>query len=300
VTLADAEHFVRAPEWTWYILFYFFLAGCRAVVLRSPRCCAWRRPEDEPAARSARTWRSCAAGVPGAAHPRPRPAAAVLAHAGQHRPVHGPIFKYWSPMSVGAVGRWSCSAIFATAVLDALSRRGCAPPCGRAARGVGRLWHLRGAVPGCSCAGYTGVLLAVSNQPIWSGHLGAGGLFLASGLRVGRAASAGCCLPPRPTRQGSDRAGAAASASSVARAGATRCVRGAADPAGCAGRAFAFRGLLLWIVAVVELLPGLAASSPGPGRRRRDLRRPRAGVTWVAAARPVGVLPCEPPHLRAS
>ena len=22
-----AEHFVRAPEWTWYILFYFFFAG---------------------------------------------------------------------------------------------------------------------------------------------------------------------------------------------------------------------------------------------------------------------------------
>src|SRR5258707_8726809 len=25
--LADAEHFVRGPDWTWYILFYFFLAG---------------------------------------------------------------------------------------------------------------------------------------------------------------------------------------------------------------------------------------------------------------------------------
>ena len=24
---ADAEHFVRGPDWTWYILFYFFLAG---------------------------------------------------------------------------------------------------------------------------------------------------------------------------------------------------------------------------------------------------------------------------------
>ena len=25
--LAAAEHFVRAPDWTWWILFYFFLAG---------------------------------------------------------------------------------------------------------------------------------------------------------------------------------------------------------------------------------------------------------------------------------
>ena len=27
MVLAEAEHFVRAPNWTWYILFYFFLAG---------------------------------------------------------------------------------------------------------------------------------------------------------------------------------------------------------------------------------------------------------------------------------
>ncbi len=27
IPLAEAEHFVRAPQWTWYILFYFFLAG---------------------------------------------------------------------------------------------------------------------------------------------------------------------------------------------------------------------------------------------------------------------------------
>ena len=25
--LAEAEHFAHAPQWTWYILFYFFLAG---------------------------------------------------------------------------------------------------------------------------------------------------------------------------------------------------------------------------------------------------------------------------------
>ena len=51
--LADAQHFVRAPEWTWYILFYFFLAGLAggsyflATLLRY-----WGRPSDEPAAQA--------------------------------------------------------------------------------------------------------------------------------------------------------------------------------------------------------------------------------------------------------
>src|SRR6266545_7238199 len=50
--LADAEHFVRAPEWTWYILFYFFLAGLSggsyfiATLLR-----LYGTRSDEPAAR---------------------------------------------------------------------------------------------------------------------------------------------------------------------------------------------------------------------------------------------------------
>ena len=51
--LADAEHFVRGPEWTWYILFYFFLAGLSggSYVARH-RCCAWPASRaDEPAAR---------------------------------------------------------------------------------------------------------------------------------------------------------------------------------------------------------------------------------------------------------
>ena len=39
-------------------------------------------------------------------------------------------------------------------------------------------------------AGYTGVLLSVSNQPVWSDTWALGGLFLASGLSVAAAALA--------------------------------------------------------------------------------------------------------------
>src|SRR5262249_49085090 len=41
---------------------------------------------------------------------------------------------------------------------------------------------------GLFLAGYTGVLLSVSNQPIWSDTWALGGLFLASGLSVAAAA----------------------------------------------------------------------------------------------------------------
>jgi formate-dependent nitrite reductase membrane component NrfD len=49
-----------------------------------------------------------------------------------------------------------------------------------------------GALFGLFLAGYTGVLLSVSNQPIWSDTWALGGLFLASGLSVAAAAIALC------------------------------------------------------------------------------------------------------------
>ncbi len=50
--LAQAQHFAGDPEWTWYILGYFFLAGLAggsyfiAAFLRH-----WGTPADEPVAR---------------------------------------------------------------------------------------------------------------------------------------------------------------------------------------------------------------------------------------------------------
>src|SRR6185312_15208091 len=46
----------------------------------------------------------------------------------------------------------------------------------------GRLFSAVGTLAALFVAGYTGVLLSVSNQPIWSDTWALGGLFLASGL----------------------------------------------------------------------------------------------------------------------
>jgi hypothetical protein len=99
----------------------------------------------------------------------------------------GLAFKYWSPMSVGswallAFGLFSFVSFLAAAA--EVGRLDAARPVARALRGgAGLIWNAIGTVFGLFICGYTGVLLAVSNQPVWSdGGWALGGMFLASAL----------------------------------------------------------------------------------------------------------------------
>ena len=89
-------------------------------------------------------------------------------------------FKYWSPMSVGAwallVFGFFAFVSAAEAWLSDRRDRPLVPPL------LNRLFNVVGAVLGIFIASYTGVLLSVSNQPVWSDTWSIGGLFLASGL----------------------------------------------------------------------------------------------------------------------
>src|SRR5258708_27247350 len=179
-----AEHFVRAPQWTWYILFYFFFAGLAggaylvATLLRLSG-----DPRDEPAARIGfyialpatlicpilltadlgvswiRFWHMLVNITPGESSLN---------------------FKYWSPMSVGV---WALLVfgffVFLSAVEAWLSDRRGSPLVPAA---INRAFHVVGAVVAIFIASYTRVLLSVSNQPVWSDTWTLGGLFLASGL----------------------------------------------------------------------------------------------------------------------
>jgi polysulfide reductase chain C len=81
-------------------------------------------------------------------------------------------FKYWSPMSVG-VWMLSIFGLFSLfSFLEALRRIGQMP----------NVVPVVGSLFGLYLASYTGVLLSVSNQPLWSDTWALGGLFLASGL----------------------------------------------------------------------------------------------------------------------
>jgi formate-dependent nitrite reductase membrane component NrfD len=266
--LASTEHFAGSPEWTWYILGYFFLAGLAggsyflATLLRY-----WGTPADEPVARLGfyvafpavalcpllltldlteplRFWHMLVNTTPGDV---------------------GLNFKSESPMSVGVWALSAFSVFVVVSFLDALVRDGkLGLPLARRLSTLlsaefGRVWHVLGSAFGLFVAGYTGVLLAVSNQPIWSDTWALGGLFLASGL-TGSAALLLLLTHYRRDAEASrgvlEIAGRLFAALELL-ALAVFLLTLIGD--GALGEAFDFPWLLLWVVAlaglVFELLP---------------------------------------------
>jgi formate-dependent nitrite reductase membrane component NrfD len=184
-----AEHFVKAPEWTWLILAYFFFAGLAGgsyalgTMLRF-----FGRPADEPAARFAflislpllvicPIFLTVDLG-------RPTEFWHMLVNS-----ANGSLnFKYLSPMSVGAWGLGLFGIFSFLSFVEALVAvrhwdTGPAAAYRRLMAGVaGRVVMVVGAALGLYICAYTGVLLSVSNQPVWSDGWPLGGLFLASAL----------------------------------------------------------------------------------------------------------------------
>src|SRR5579871_1555545 len=108
-----------------------------------------------------------------------------------------PSIRWGSPMSVGAWGLMVFGAFAFVSFVGALTELGYLP--WRPLRALDHLvresalhvpFQLLGAAAGFFLAGYTGVLLSVSNQPIWSDTHLLGALFLASAASTGMAALA--------------------------------------------------------------------------------------------------------------
>ena len=188
------QHFVAPPQWEWYIVWYFFLGGLAGgAYLIGTLLRLVGDPRDEGMARLAFLVAFPAVAI-----------CPILLTLDLGRPTRfwhmlinsrtgAPDFKYWSPMSVGA---WALLffGLFATlSFIEALFEDGYVRH--PATRGIadfmsgafGRVLMIVGACLGTFVAGYTGVLLSVSNQPIWSDTWTVGGLFLASGLSVAAA-----------------------------------------------------------------------------------------------------------------
>lgn len=100
---------------------------------------------------------------------------------------HALMWKYWSPMSVGA---W---ALLLFGVCSFLSFLGSLWPTGRLSRFLrhgllGKVLQVLGAAVGLFIAAYTGALLTATNQPFWSDTVWLAPLFLASAATTGIAA----------------------------------------------------------------------------------------------------------------
>jgi formate-dependent nitrite reductase membrane component NrfD len=172
-------------------------------------------------------------------------------------------FKSWSPMSVGVWALVIFGAITTVSFVEALvrDRKIRLRIADRAVRLLdgtfGKVFNAVGAVFGLFVAGYTGVLLAVSNQPVWSDTWALGGLFLASGL-AGSAAL--MLLLTRYRREARASAGALELSErmyALLELALIVVFVLTLIPAGTLGEVFEFPWLLLWLVAFAGLLPGL-------------------------------------------
>lgn len=299
-----AEHFVQPPHWEWYIIAYFFIAGLAGgsyalgTMLRLSGS-----PADEAAARVAfrvafpllilcpilltidlgqplRFWHMLINTTPGKT---------------------GVILKYWSPMSVGSwvlllFGVFAFVSFIEARALDRRIRGALGDAVVRAlSGGSGLVFNMVGSLLGLFVASYTGVLLSVSNQPIWSDTWTLGGLFLASGLS-GSAALLALSARSRPD--------AAHTEARVRRADGYFALLELVlivlflitlSTAGTLPRILAGPWLILWLVVAVSLIPpllGLTGRGQEMGPRAghgAGARAPSSGMT-AAVLVLVGIL----------
>ena len=186
-TVPSSTFFSAPPEWGWFIVLYFFFGGLAGgCYFLAALIDLVGRPEDRPLARLgyyiAFPCVILSALLLTFDLTRPLRFWHMLIESNTFRPM----FKYWSPMSVGA---W---ALLIFGILSLISFLGAlvednrlAWPAGRKFRPPGILSAVIAMVGGF--VGYTGVLLAVTNRPIWSDTPLLGMLFIVSAASISAA-----------------------------------------------------------------------------------------------------------------
>ena len=186
--------FTASPHWTWYIIPYFFIGGIAGGAYFLAAILEWfGRAEDRPVIRTGYSlafWGAILCGL--------------LLTIDLGKPLRfwhmlfqsenfpRLMFKSWSPISFGAWAILLFGACAGLSLLGAWSEEGrVRAPAAQMLRGGTTLAKLVAAVGGLLgffVAGYTGVLLSVTNRPIWADSPWLGALFLASGASTGMAA----------------------------------------------------------------------------------------------------------------
>ncbi|HEX2250757.1 MAG TPA: NrfD/PsrC family molybdoenzyme membrane anchor subunit [Gemmatimonadales bacterium] len=188
--------FTASPDWAWWIVFYFFIGGIAGTAFfLASLLDLTGRPADRPTARLGYYIAFIGAIISG-----------ILLTLDLHRPLRfwhmliesntgQPMFKSWVPMSVGSWALLLFGLFTFLAALAAVSEERQRPRVLQSApvrflrrRGPSIIVAVLGSIFGLFIAGYTGVLLAVTNRPIWADSSLLGLLFLVSGASTGAAA----------------------------------------------------------------------------------------------------------------
>jgi protein NrfD len=188
--------FTASPHWAGWIILYFFVGGIAgSAFFLASLLHLFGRPADRPLVRLGYYVAFVGVVISGflltidLTRPLRFWHMLIQNHTGE------PMFKPWVPMSVGSWGLLFFGLFSFLAALAALSEERERPrllqsPAVRflRRRGPATAIAVLGSIFGLFIAGYTGVLLAVTNRPIWADSALLGLLFLVSGASTGAAA----------------------------------------------------------------------------------------------------------------
>jgi len=170
--------FTASPHWRWFIILYFFVGGIAGGAFFVAALLQWfGRPDDRPVIRNGYALGFWGAVISGALLTLDLGRPLRFWHMvfqSEHFPSLA--FKGWSPISFGV---WGLTLFGACAFFSWYSEKGGT---------LAKLIAGAGGLLGFFVAGYTGVLLSVTNRPIWADTPWLGALFLASGASTGAAA----------------------------------------------------------------------------------------------------------------
>src|ERR1700676_5442291 len=186
------EHFATRPGWEWWITLYFFTAGLAGGLYVLATIFRFRgTARDESLARMGFMWAFPLVVLCG-----------VFLTIDLGKPLDfwhmminttpgagGLNWKTWSPISIGtwALLVFSVLAFISFIFAYSMERRARAGDTDLTPPGFARIFNVLGSIAGLFLASYTGVVLSVSNQWVWSDSWAIGALFVASGLSASAA-----------------------------------------------------------------------------------------------------------------
>jgi len=190
------ERIVAAPHWGWYITLYFFFGGIAAgAYFIGTMIDLFGRERDRPIAKAGYIIAFPLVVLCGLLLVVDLGRPERFWHMILQNNTFRPMFKYWSPMSVGSWGLSAFGAFSFASFVGALAEDrhfGLGRFSKLASylhRGpVGIVFQVLGTLSGFFLAAYTGALLTATNQPIWSDSNWIASLFLASAASTGIAA----------------------------------------------------------------------------------------------------------------